>query len=432
MLWLYRMFFPLALLIAAPTYLRRALRRGGLRAHFLQRFGAHPRLRGAGNAGPRIWLQAVSVGEVLAIGPLVEALHRDGAEIYLTTTTSTGYRIARDRYLGRLLGLGYFPADWWPFAALAWSRIKPDMVILMEGERWPEHLHQACWRGVPVIVINARLSDRSFRRLKHFPSVARLLTGGVTRLLPGSAQDAVRFGELGVPAARITTTGNLKFDVEIPRLGDAELATLRTELGLPDGRILLGSSTWPGEEEAMLAAMQATRASGLPCSLLLVPRHAERRSELERWLVKSGLRFHFRSQGPAPGEVDVAVGDTTGELRKMTQLAELVFVGKSLPPHTEGQTPVEAAALGRAIVLGEGMSNFRGIARELVGEGAAVRVATAEELATTMAALARDGRRRQAMATAATAWHAKNAGAAARTLAVVREELAKIGAGTPA
>lgn len=426
MLWLYRILFPLALLVAVPTYLRRALRRGGLRAHFGQRFGGHPRVRRSSRGGPRIWLQAVSVGEMLAIAPLIEALHQDGADIYLTTTTSTGYRIARDRYLTLIAGIGYFPVDWWPFSVRAWRQIRPDLVILTEGERWPEHLRQAKKRGVPVIAINARLSDRSFRRLKLLPSVARLLVGGVTRLLPGSTQDAARFLELGVPANTITTTGNLKFDVAIPRLSADELAKLRTELGLPVGPVLLGSSTWPGEEAAMIEALRATRERGLACSLLLVPRHAERRTEVERLLVKSGLRFHFRSQGGATEEVDVAVGDTTGELRKITQLADLVFVGKSLPPHGEGQTPLEAAALGRAIIIGPGMSNFRVIAGELVEQRAAVRIGSAEELATTAAALLRDADRREALAAAALVWHAKNAGAVERTLAVVREELAKV------
>ena len=366
---------------------------------------------------------------MLAIAPLLEALRADGVEVYLTTTTSTGYRIARDRYRSLVAGIGYFPVDWWPFAARAWRRIEPDLVILTEGERWPEHLHQARRRGVPVIAINARLSDRSFRRMKWFAPAARLLVGGVTRLLPGSTEDAERFRALGVPAATITTTGNLKFDVAIPRLGADELAKLRAELGLPAGLVLLGSSTWPGEEEAMIEALRATRERGLACSLLLVPRHAERRTEVERLLAKSGLRFHLRSHGPAAGEVDVAVGDTTGELRKLTQLADLVFVGKSLPPHTEGQTPLEAAALGRALMFGPGMGNFRVIARELTEQGAAVRVATAEELATQAAGLLREAGRREALAAAAAAWHARNAGAAARTLAVVREELAKLGRG---
>ena len=426
MLWFYRLLFIPVLLVMAPAYLWRMRRRGGYRGKFVQRFGAHPKLPRKEAGARRVWLQAVSVGEMLAIGPILEGLRRDGAEIYLTTTTSTGYRIANDRYSGITLGIGYFPIDWWLFSARAWQRINPDLVILTEGERWPEHMRQAAQRGVPVICVNARLSDRSFARMKQFRPATRLMVSGITRLLPSSAQDEARFLELGVPADRITTTGNIKLDVQIPRIGEAEKAQLRRELGLPNGLVLLGSSTWPGEEEAMLGALRLTRERGMRCSLILVPRHAERRIEVERLLVKAKLRHHFRSRGNATGEVDVAVGDTTGELRRITQLADLVFVGKSLPPHTEGQTPVEAAVLERPILFGTGMSNFRLLARDLVVRGAAIEIADAGRLATTAQELLRDSTRRDALAAAAAAWRKDNAGAVARTLDVIRAELGRL------
>ena len=374
----------------------------------------------------RVWLQAVSVGEILAIGPILEGLRSDGVEVYLTTTTSTGYRLAMDKYRGITAGIGYFPIDWWPFSARAWRRIKPDLVILTEGERWPEHLRQAAQRGVPVLCINARLSDRSFSRMKWCGPAARLMITGITRLLPCSAQDEARFRELGVPAPDITTTGNIKLDVQIPLLNEAERGQLRRELGLSEGLVLLGSSTWPGEEEAMLAAWRLTRERGVGCSLVLVPRHAERRVEVERMLVKAQVKFHFRSKGPAPGEVEVLVVDTTGELRKITQLADVVFVGKSLPPHTEGQTPVEAAALGKPIVFGPGMGNFRLLSRDLLARGAAREVTDSASLANVTQELLRDSSRREALSAAALAWRSENAGAVVRTLAVIREELAKL------
>ena len=138
------------------------------------------------------------------------------------------------------------------------------------------------------------------------------------------------------------------------------------------------------------------------------------------------LKYHLRSRGPASGEVDVAVGDTTGELRKFTQLADLVFVGKSLPPHTGGQTPVEAAALEKPIVFGPGMSNFRMIARDLLERGAAREAANSTALGAEVTELLRDASRRDALAAAAAQWHRDNAGAVARTIAVIREELAKL------
>lgn len=425
MLWLYRLLFLPALLVLAPRYLQRMRRRGGYGENFAHRFGRHPDLpRKIGVS--RVWLQAVSVGEMLAIGPLIEALHRDGTEIYLTTTTSTGYRLAQDRYRPFTIGIGYFPIDWWPFVNRAWRRIAPDVVVLTEGERWPEHLRQAMKRGVPVICINARLSDRSFGRIRRFRPAARLMFDGITRLLPGSAEDEARFLELGLARERVVTTGNIKLDVQIAPLGAGERDQLRRELGLPsDTLVLLGSSTWAGEEDALLAAWQRARSAGLACSLLLVPRHAERRAEIERILAAAGVRCHFRSRGAAPATVDVAVGDTTGELRRLTQLADLVFVGKSLPPHTEGQTPVEAAALEKPIVFGPGMSNFRVIARDLAARGAARVVADAAELATVSEQLLRDPASRQALAAAAAQWRQANVGAVARTLAIIRDEIAR-------
>ncbi|MBI5771746.1 MAG: 3-deoxy-D-manno-octulosonic acid transferase [Verrucomicrobia bacterium] len=425
MLWIYRLLFAPALLVMAPAYVLRMWRRGGYGGGFAQRFGRHPKLAKLPPGKKRVWLQAVSVGEMFAIGPILQALQRDGVEVYLTTTTSTGHRIALDRYGGLTVGIGYFPIDWWPFAARAWRRIAPTLTIIAEGERWPEHMRQAAKRGVPVVCINARLSDRSYARMKAFAPAARLMLDGVTRLLPCSAQDEARFRELGVPAETMFTTGNIKLDVHITMLGETERERLRRELGLPRGLVLLGSSTWPGETDALLDALRKTREQGVQCSLLVVPRHAERRLEIERLLQKGKWKYHFRSRGMAKEEVDVAVGDTTGELRNFAQLADVVFVGKSLPPHGEGQTPVEAAALEKPIVFGPGMSNFRLIARDLLARGAAREVRDAAGLATAVAELFRDAAQREQLAAAAAQWHRDNSGAVERTLRVIREELGK-------
>lgn len=423
MLWLYRLLFLPTLLVFAPRYLLRMRKRGGYGENFGQRFGAHPRLGPKHQGRARVWLQAVSVGEMLAIGPILEALHRDGTEVYLTTTTSTGYRLARERYAPWTIGIGYFPIDAWPFVARAWRRIEPDLVILTEGERWPEHLHRAVLRGVPVMCVNARLSDRSFARMRRSRAAARLMLDGVTHVLPGSPEDEARFLELGVPRVRVITTGNIKLDVDIPLLSPSELAELRRSVGLPEGEVLLGSSTWPGEEAALIAALQRARGAGLRCSLLIVPRHAERRLEIERELAAMGLRFHFRSRGVAGESVDVAVADTTGELRRLTQLADIVYVGKSLAPHTEGQTPVEAAVLRKPILFGPGMTNFRPIARDLLARGAASEVKDQSELGEKIEALLRDPEERARRAEAAAKWRAENVGAVSRTLAVIRAEL---------
>ena len=427
MIWLYRLVFLPGLVLATPYYLWRMRRRGGYGASFGQRFGATPPLPPKRPGVRRIWMQAVSVGEILAVGPLLAALKEDAStEVYLTTTTSTGHQLARERYASLAIGIGYFPLDWWLFSARAWRRVDPDLAVLTEGERWPEHIRQAVCRGVPVVGINARMSRRSFRRLFW---VRRLLPGlirGITVSLPASPEEEARLRAVGFPAARLRMVGNLKLDVAIPLLGESPKAALRRELGLGGGLVLLGSSTWEGEELALVEALKAARSRGLPASLLLVPRHAERRDAVAAALARTGLSFHLRSRGAAPREVDIAVGDTTGELRNLTQLADLVFCGKSLPPLDGGQTPIEAASLGKPLLFGPRMTNFREVARTLRAAGGAREVRDDRELVAACGDLLADGAARARMSAAVLAWHAGNRGAVERTLAVIREELAKL------
>ncbi len=275
----------------------------------------------------------------------------------------------------------------------------------------------------------------------QFGFLLRPLTKGITRVLCASKRDEQRFKTLGFPPERLQTTGNLKLDVDIPALSPQELAQLRRELGLGDGLVLLGSSTWPGEEEALLTALKTARERGLKVSLLLVPRHAERREELRGLLEKTGLKFHFRSEGPcfakasavakamadrSPGHsdiVDVAVGDTTGELQKFTQLADLVFVGKSLAPHDGGQTPVEAAILEKPLLHGPFMTNFREIIRSLTEAGAVRKVETHDELIRVAVELLGDEAQRKSLTASAHEWHEANRGATERTLGVIRSYL---------
>lgn len=417
MLWLYRLFFVPAMLLASPFYLRRMCKRGGYSSGFGQRFGAVPALPAKRAGVARVWLQAVSVGELLAMGPLLKRLAESGrTEVYLTTTTSTGYAIARDKYAGCTIGVGYFPLDWWLFSRRAWGHIQPDLVLLAESELWPEHLARAGRSGVPVVLLNARLSDRSFRRLQAVKTLAARMYRKIARILPSSEQDAQRFRELGVPDEKLAVTGNLKFDVTIPELDSWERSMLRRELGFTDTQlVVLGSSTWPGEEMALLRLLERARREGTICQLLLVPRHAERRGEIETLLGAHPLNWHLRSRGNAIGQVDVCVADTTGELAKLTQAADLVFVGKSLPPNEGGQTPIEAASLGKPLLFGPGMSNFRVAAASLRDCGAAIVVGDEVEVVDQGLLLLSDEKRRRAMAAAARAWHIANQGAMERT-----------------
>jgi 3-deoxy-D-manno-octulosonic-acid transferase len=401
-------------------------RRGGYGDGFGERFGRVKDLPPKRDGVRRIWLQAVSVGEILAVGPLLRSLAARGDnEVYLTTTTSTGFALACEKYSKLTLAVGYFPIDFCLFSLRAWRKVAPDLVLLAEAEAWPEHVRRAAKRDVPVLLLNARLSDRSFRRYSRFPTLARTLFGRLTAILPSSAEDTRRFTALGVSTAKLHQAGNLKFDVSIPPLDDAARSALRAELGFPVGaKILLGSSTWPGEEEALLDVLDAASSIESDWRLLIVPRHAERRDELDRILAGRGTRSHFRSAGPVPTEgVDVLIADTTGELARLTQLADLVFIGKSIPPNNGGQTPIEASSLGKPLLFGPNMTNFRNASASLVAIGAAEVVADAAALRATALRLMRDEATCSRMATVAANWHIENQGATARTIGKIAEFL---------
>lgn len=423
LLWAYRLLFLPLLLVACPYYLWRMARRGGYAKGLAARLGFFPPLPEKTPGKSRIWIQAVSVGEVEAIGPLLQALVASGrAEVVLTTTTSTGLAVARERHVKSCLAIDSFPLDFWPCSATAWRRIKPDLAVLAEGELWPEHLlGQARRRGVPAVLINARLSDRSHARHRRLRAVSRQLLSALAWIGAGSEEDARRLRELG--GVSVEVTGNLKFDVAAESaLPPGERAALRTELGFGDNPsclVLLGSSTWPGEEALLLATLRRLREGGCDARLLLVPRHAERREEVRREVAASGLSLHQRSsQGKtaAPGTI-VHLADTTGELRWLTRAADLAFCGKSLAPHEGGQTPVECAAAGIPLVYGPRMSNFRSLCAGLESAGAARRGADDAAVAEELVALALDPTKRQTMGASGAAWHAANRGASERTAA---------------
>lgn len=432
MIWLYRLLFLPALLLAVPYYGLRMWRRGGYKKSFQHRFGCLPILPPKPDNKQRIWLQAVSVGEVLAIGPLIETLQAKGdVEIVLTTTTSTGYAEARKRYSDVVLRTAIFPLDFWLFSRTAWARIQPDAVILTESELWPEHLHQAKKRDIPAFLVNARISDKSFRRYQKVAKLAARLLRKLTHVYAASDLDKARLLELGVPNDHIASPGSIKFDVAVgQRLSLSEKQALRASLGFQatdsdkSPFILLGSSTWPGEEAALLQVQQQLIARGNDCRLLLVPRHAERAPEIIRLLESQALTWHQRSKNPHPNKaVQIHLADTTGELARLTQAADLAFVGKSLPPNDGGQTPIEAAGLGIPILMGPHMSNFKAVAQSLVRNGAAHIVETPEMLTNRVITLVDTPEARIHMSEAGRDWHVRNRGSSQRIAGAILANL---------
>ena len=374
-LWgLYQVALGTVLVLAGPFLL---VRRG---KHYvptlsgrLGRATAEPVLRGA------LWLHAVSVGEVGVAATLARALP-PGVPLLVTTVTPTGQARARALFgegSPRPAAVAYLPFDLGFAVSRFFARFEPRALILVEGDYWPLLLREARRRGLPVAVINGRVGDRSFGRMRRLRAVLGPLFSAVDRFGVQSAADRDRLRSLGLPAERITVTGNLKYESpEPPRKPELEEA-LR---GLAGGRpLLLAGSTMAGEEEQVLTAWE--RAGGADRALLvLAPRHPERWGEVDALLRARGLDFVRRSALTPPGErPGVVLLDSLGELASLYRLAAAAFIGGTLVPKG-GHNPLEAARFGVPVAVGPSMENFREMAEHFDRAGAWRRAGGAEAL----------------------------------------------------
>ncbi|MDR3144092.1 MAG: hypothetical protein LBT64_01155 [Puniceicoccales bacterium] len=411
---IYRLLFLPAFLCAMLFhYLWRMRKRGGYGKDFKFRLGLFKRLPKRKFGKRRLWIQAVSVGEVKALDKLMALLANAGTyEVVLTTTSSTGYELARKLYGDRALFIGLFPFDFWPFSWLAWNKIFPHVAILMENEIWPEHVWQAHRRNVPVVIVNARISDKTFNRYELLRGLADPILEKISHVIASDQISADRCASIGIPSDRIRIAGNMKFDCKIPQLEDERKLELKKSLGFrANDMILLGSSTWEGEEKMLLRALGKCKELDGRWKLLLVPRHSERRNDVIGILQAASVKWHQRSKGSASSTVDVCLVDTTGELQMLTSIADLAFIGKSLKPNVGGQSPLDAACNGIPIVYGDGMANFRDICASLERSKCVIRVNSSERAIAAICALAKDEKKRESLAKSLVEWHKNNCGA---------------------
>jgi 3-deoxy-D-manno-octulosonic-acid transferase len=418
-LLIYNLFFPLVFLALLPGFLLRMARRGGYREKFAQRFGrytAGERERFIG--GEWLWLHSISVGETLLALKLARQIHETDPALHiaLSVTTSTGFAVAQDAASDWLEPI-YNPLDAPWIARAALDVVRPRRLIFIEAI-WPNLLAEAKRRGLPVAFV-PRLSPRSEARFRRF----RALTGPLFRLIDTLAvqehEDVARWQSLGVAKARIHLTGNSKFDHAIAGGERAEeFRILLKRLGVADGApVLLGGSTFPGEERVLAEIFRALRATFPDLFLILVPRHVERTPEVLADLASAGLRVALRSEAGA-GPVDALVVNTTGELRDWYYLATVVFIGKSLTAHG-GQNPVEPVLAGCPVVFGPHMENFQTIVTRWRQAGAAVQVRDATELQAQLRDLLSRPERRATLASRAREIVAAHAGSTKRTVAAL-------------
>jgi 3-deoxy-D-manno-octulosonic-acid transferase len=331
-------------------------------------------------AEPRCWIHAVSVGEAATAVPLVEALARRWPElgIVMTTVTPTGARIVGDRLDGKV-SHRYFPVDLPGPVSRALDAVRPRFFIGMETELWPNFLRALAARGIPSMVANGRISDRSFRRYRRVRFLTSRMLRDVVVFAMQSEEDARRIIALGAQPERVVVTGNLKTDLMPPEPGAEVLWQGLLGLG-EDDLVWIAGSTHRGEDAVVLDAFVRLGTRFPQLVLLIAPRHPERVAEVERLVTERGLRAVRRSDLPGMRDRSaVIILDTVGELAQLYRVATVVFVGGSLVP-AGGHNMLEPALLRKAVLFGPHTGNFRESADALLTTGGAVLVRDGAEL----------------------------------------------------
>ncbi len=376
-----------------PGFLARMLRRGGYAARFADRFAIYPReilarfSREDGGSAP-VWIHAVSVGEVQVALQLMREWRKVEPDVRFcfSTTSSTGWKIAHDG-IGAADTLIYNPLDFPNFVKSALRTVRPRAIVLTESEIWPVFIRRAKKEGVPVFLINARVSDRSAPRYKLARWFFKDVFACFAKIFAQSALDAQRLGAAGAAPATIETTGSFKFDVAARNPAKERELREWIEKSARPGRILLGASTWPGEDAVLLDILKTLPQD---VALAIAPRHFEKADAVEENIRRAGFACVRRSRGDiaAPGEcggrLPVFLADTTGELMGLYGIADAVFVGKSLCEHGS-QNMIEPCLCGKPVAVGPYTENFRPVMSDLKDAGAIVQVADAAQLAGTLA-----------------------------------------------
>lgn len=375
MRWLYS----LLLYLLTPLVFVRLWQRGRKSPAYRERWGERFGYIAALPDRPRIWLHAVSVGETIAAAPLVRSLLETYPEhaLLITSTTPTGSAQVR-RLFGERVEHCYLPYDLPHVLKRFLNRIRPQILIVMETELWP-NLYAACHaRAIPVLVVNARLSERSFKGYGKIRALIRPALQ-VAEVLAQTEEDAARFIKLGAPSEQVTVTGNLKFDQEIPEGVLAQGLALRDQLGR-QRKIWVAASTHTGEDEPVLQAHRHLLEQEPDALLILVPRHPERFDDVSTLVTSMGFVSQRRSlEASVNPAIQVFVGDTLGEMMVFFSASDIAFIGGSLV-ETGGHNPLEPAALGLPVITGPHWFNFAGIYPELLEYGAAREVAGPDEL----------------------------------------------------
>lgn len=387
---LYRLLTALGMFFIAPYYAWRGWRRGEPARTLGERFGFLPRdlVSSAAAAPGAIWIHAVSVGEVLAAQPLVERLKKQFASrtIFVSTTTETGQRLARER-LRSADAIFYFPLDWAVPVRRSLRALRPSLVIIMETEIWPNFLREAARQNVPVIFVNARISEKSFARFQQWKFLVGEFYERVLRdaslFLAQAESDAARLREMGAPEERIEVIGNLKYDSDPPTIGPFGTWLAQQIQQQERWPVLVAGSVVAEEEQAVMAAYDIVQRQFRRALLILAPRKPDRFDAAAEIASSGGWTAIRRSkvdlQSPLNENADVLVLDSIGELAGLYSLADAVFVGGSLVP-SGGHNILEPAWFAKPPVFGTSMENFQDMSQQFLRANAGVQVSSGPQL----------------------------------------------------
>jgi 3-deoxy-D-manno-octulosonic-acid transferase len=425
----YSVLIVLFFIVMSPYLLYQAVRYRKYVTSLPQRLGILPVSFNL-DADESIWIHAVSVGEVLTARALLQELREryPRLRIFLSTTTITGHQVARNnlQYVDEVF---YFPFDFRFIVQRTLRLVKPRLFIMMETELWPNLLRACHAGGVRTLLVNGRISSRSFPRYKLAKPLFRHVLAHVDRFCMQGEESARRIVDMGADPARVTVTGSLKFDsLEIPGITAApdrgQNRVLRYFRIAPERPVVIAASTLKGEEEPVLEAFQRIRSTRPNALLVIAPRKPERFDDVERLARRSGWNVARRSDLRVDAEPrhDVVILDTIGELAQLFQVGTVVFVGGSLVD-AGGHNILEPAVFGKPIVFGPHMQNFAEIARGFLANGAAVQVSHGRELGTILLELLDDPVRRASLGAAARALVEANRGARTKSLAAIAQLL---------
>jgi 3-deoxy-D-manno-octulosonic-acid transferase len=385
---IYNILFSVFFVLSAPYYFFRMWRRGNWREGFGERFGQHgTRIKHAITNRHVIWLHAVSVGEVNICTQLIKALEPrvPNLKILVSTTTTTGMAELQRKLPGHVEKI-YYPIDRRKYVRRSLGTLRPEAIVLIEAEIWPNFIWHARDRGIPMFLVNARLSEKSYRGYKRFGILFSKIFASFKGVGVQNEADAERLLQLGCNPAAVHVVGNLKFDAaKLDERRLLDVPALLRQLGVKEGAaILVGGSTHAGEEAALARAYLGLKAKHPNLFLVIVPRHFERGKEAGQALAKLGVKFVYRSDVTASrkfesGAVQCLLVNSTGELKYFYEHASVIFVGKSLAAKG-GQNPIEPGALGKPMIFGPNMQNFEAVARSFVTEQGAIQVSGENEL----------------------------------------------------